>query len=57
MKTLGLDLGTNSIGLAIRDTQTSDGDQIVDYGVTVFRKGAGDGKQGEFSLAAQRIKK
>lgn len=56
MKTLGLDLGTNSIGWAIRDTETSDANQIVDYGVTVFRKGAGDGKQGEFSLAAERRK-
>lgn len=56
MRTLGLDLGTNSIGWAIRDTEASDGNQIVDYGVTVFRKGVGDGKQGEFSLAAERRK-
>lgn len=30
--------------------------EIVDYGVVVFKKGVGDGKSGEFSLAAERRK-
>lgn len=55
-KILGLDLGTNSIGWAIRDIDESLENQIIDYGVTVFRKGVGDGKSGEFSLAAERRK-
>ncbi|MBS1550886.1 MAG: hypothetical protein JST15_02315 [Bacteroidetes bacterium] len=53
-KILGLDLGTNSIGWAIRDTETNKENQIIDFGVTVFKKGVGDGKSGEFSLAAER---
>ena len=53
---LGLDLGTNSIGWSIRDTEAIEDNQIIDYGVTVFRKGVGDGKSGEFSLAAERRK-
>jgi CRISPR-associated endonuclease Csn1 len=55
-KILGLDLGTNSIGWAIRDTDELLENQIIDYGVIVFRKGVGDGKSGEFSLAAERRK-
>lgn len=55
-KILGLDLGTNSIGWTLRETNSSLENQIIDYGVTVFRKGVGDGKSGEFSLAAERRK-
>ncbi|MCX7742925.1 MAG: hypothetical protein N2167_00020 [Flavobacteriales bacterium] len=70
-KILGLDLGTNSIGWAIRETDEENRieflsqfkrnhddlrNQIVDYGVIVFEKGVGDGKSGEFSLAAERRK-
>jgi len=51
---LGLDLGTNSIGWAIRDTDISNNSQIIDYGTLVYEKGVGDGKNGEFSLAAER---
>jgi CRISPR-associated endonuclease Csn1 len=54
-KILGLDLGTNSIGWAIRETEEQD-NQIVDNGVVIFQKGVGDGKSGEFSLAAERRK-
>ncbi|MGD8781324.1 MAG: HNH endonuclease domain-containing protein [Ignavibacteria bacterium] len=54
-KILGLDLGTNSIGLTIRDTSL-DENQFVKYGVTTFKKGVGEGKTGEFSLAAERTK-
>jgi CRISPR-associated endonuclease Csn1 len=55
-KILGLDLGTNSIGWAIRDIDSNYENQIVDYGVIVFEKGVGEGKSGEFSLAAERRK-
>ena len=51
---LGLDLGTNSIGWAIRDLDSDYEDQIIDYGVVIFKKGVGEGKSGEFSLAAER---
>lgn len=51
---LGLDLGTNSIGWAIRDLNSDTEDQIVDYGVVIFKKGVGEGKSGEYSLAAER---
>ncbi|MHB1685756.1 MAG: type II CRISPR RNA-guided endonuclease Cas9 [Ignavibacteriaceae bacterium] len=52
---LGLDLGTNSIGWVIRDSQL-EGNQFEKYGVNIFRKGVGEGKTGEFSLAAERTK-
>ncbi len=54
-KKLGLDLGTNSIGWAIRDTSL-DENQFEKYGVNIFKKGVGEGKTGEFSLAAERTK-
>lgn len=50
-KILGIDLGTNSIGLALRL-----GDFFEWYGVYTFKKGVGDGKSGEFSFAAERTK-
>ncbi|HEX3933777.1 MAG TPA: hypothetical protein VHW43_03800, partial [Puia sp.] len=52
-KILGLDLGTNSIGWAIRDTSISD-NQIVDKGVLTFEKGVGEGKAGEFPLVKKQ---
>lgn len=55
-KIIGLDLGTNSIGWAIRDTDTLEENQIIDKGVIVFKKGVGNDKSGEFSLAAERRK-
>lgn len=54
-KILGLDLGTNSIGWAIRETE-DEHNQIIDNGVLIFQKGVGDGKSGEFSLAAEHRK-
>ncbi|MEI7509513.1 MAG: hypothetical protein WCJ62_08615, partial [Flavobacterium sp.] len=54
-KILGLDLGTNSIGWAIRDTN-KEGNQIVDANVTVFPQGVGEEKGVEFSLASERTK-
>jgi CRISPR-associated endonuclease Csn1 len=54
-KILGLDLGTNSIGWAIRDTN-KDGNQIIDTNVIVFPQGVGEEKGVEFSLASERTK-
>lgn len=50
-KTLGIDLGTNSIGLTLRED-----DVFSWYGVYTFKKGVGEGKSGEFSFAAERTK-
>ena len=50
-KILGIDLGTNSIGITLRNDNSFEW-----YGVYTFRKGVGDGKSGEFSLAAERTK-
>src|SRR5258708_36682614 len=52
-KILGLDLGTHSIGWALRDTTAAD-NQIVDKGVITFEKGVGEGKSGEFPLVQKR---
>uniref|UniRef100_UPI0040494F5C type II CRISPR RNA-guided endonuclease Cas9 n=1 Tax=Flavobacterium sp. TaxID=239 RepID=UPI0040494F5C len=54
-KILGLDLGTNSIGWAIRD-KNKDGNQIIDTNVIVFPQGVGEEKGVEFSLASERTK-
>lgn len=48
---LGIDLGTNSIGLNLRED-----DIFTWYGVYTFKKGVGEGKSGEFSFAAERTK-
>ncbi|HOP05120.1 MAG TPA: HNH endonuclease domain-containing protein [Tenuifilaceae bacterium] len=58
-KKIGLDLGTNSIGWAIRNTLIDDPNisQIEKFGVVVFPKGVGEGKSGEYSYAAERTKK
>ncbi len=50
-KTLGIDLGTNSIGLTLREDN-----DFTWYGVYTFKKGVGEGKSGEFSYAAERTK-
>jgi CRISPR-associated endonuclease Csn1 len=55
-KILGLDLGTNSIGWAIRDPNLKE-KQIIDNGVIIFKKGVGEEKGIEFPLAAQRTDK
>lgn len=54
-KILGLDLGTNSIGWAIRDTN-KEVNQIIDANVIVFPQGVGEEKGVEFSLASERTK-
>ena len=56
-KILGLDLGTNSIGWAIRDNNIDNKNQILDSGVLVFSQGVGEEKGVEFSLASERTKK
>lgn len=53
MKTLGLDLGTNSIGWAVVET-TGRQTKLIDKGVYLFPKGVGEEKNNEYSLAAQR---
>ena len=50
-KILGVDLGTNSIGLTLREDN-----DFTWYGVYTFKKGVGEGKSGEFSYAAERTK-
>ena len=55
-KILGLDLGTNSIGWALRNPVLLD-NQIEKVGVITFNKGVGSGKTGEYSYAAERTKK
>ncbi len=47
---LGIDLGTNSIGLALREN-----DDFTWYSVYTFRKGVGEGKSGEFSKSINTI--
>lgn len=57
-KIIGLDLGTNSAGIAVRDTDASESllEQFAFFGVDVFKSGVGNGKTGEFSYAAERTK-
>jgi CRISPR-associated endonuclease Csn1 len=52
-KILGIDLGTNSIGWAIRDTSEVD-NQIVDKGVLTFDKGVAEDKSGEHPKVQKR---
>ena len=58
-KTIGLDLGTNSIGLSIRDINRGNDiiSQLEYFGSVIFKSGVGNGKTGEFSYAAERTKK
>lgn len=62
-KFLGIDLGTNSIGWAIRDIDINEnqfidfdknGNEILNSGVVIFKKGVGNKKSREYSLAAER---
>ncbi len=50
-KILGIDLGTNSIGLTIREDN-----EFEWFGVYTFSKGVGKNKSGEFSFASERTK-
>ncbi|SKB75734.1 CRISPR-associated endonuclease Csn1 [Salegentibacter holothuriorum] len=51
--TLGIDLGTNSIGWAIRDITATD-NQIIKNGVLIFDKGVGEEKGIEFPKVKKR---
>jgi CRISPR-associated endonuclease Csn1 len=53
-KIIGIDLGTNSIGWAIREIDNELENQIIDKGVLTFDKGVGEGKSGEFPLVQKR---
>ena len=57
-KILGLDLGTSSIGLALRDMGKGDNfkDQLVYFSSDIFKAGVGKDKTGEYSFAAERTK-
>ncbi|MCB0462779.1 MAG: type II CRISPR RNA-guided endonuclease Cas9 [Flavobacteriaceae bacterium] len=55
-KILGLDLGTNSIGWAIRNNKFGNKNQIIHSGVLIFPQGVGEEKGVEFSLASERTK-
>jgi len=53
MKTLGLDLGTSSIGWALVESNGNHV-ELIDKGVHVFEKGVGEEKGSEVSRAAER---
>jgi CRISPR-associated endonuclease Csn1 len=57
-KTFSLDLGTASIGYAVRNTDNTNEiiEQLDNYGSVVFQKGVGNSKTGEFSYAAEKTK-
>ena len=57
-KILGLDLGTNSIGISVRDTQKLGPltNQLEYFSSYIFPSGVGSEKGTEFSYAAQRTK-
>lgn len=56
-KIVGIDVGTNSLGITVRDTDLRLGEDIIYSTVHQFRSGVGNGKTGEFSLAAIRTEK
>lgn len=53
-KILGLDLGTNSIGWAIREVNNDLENQIIDKGVLTFDKGVATVKGEEFPMVKKR---
>lgn len=53
-KILGLDLGTNSIGWAIREVNNELENQIIDKGVLTFEKGVAEDKSGEHPMVQKR---
>jgi len=57
-KILGLDLGTNSIGICVRNADKSDNvvEQMEYFSSVIFSSGVGKDKSGEFSYAAERTK-
>lgn len=57
-KILGLDLGTNSIGISLRNPEIPGtvSQQLEYFTSVIFPSGVGNGKSGEFSYAAERTK-
>lgn len=57
-KILGLDLGTNSLGVALRNPDLGENivDQLEYYTSIIFKSGVGTSKSGEYSYAAERTK-
>lgn len=57
-KILGIDLGTGSIGIALRNTETGKNliEQLEYFSSDIFQSGVGKDKTGEYSLAAERTK-
>lgn len=55
---LGIDLGTNSIGIAARNIHLGNdlSEQIFYYSSDIFKAGVGKDNSGEFSYASQRTK-
>ena len=53
-KRLGIDLGTNSIGWAIREVNTKLKNQIVNKGVLLFDKGVATDKGNEYPKVQKR---
>lgn len=53
-KILGLDLGTNSVGWAIREVNNDLENQIIDKGVMTFDKGVAEDKSGEHPKVQKR---
>ncbi len=57
-KILGIDAGTNSLGLFVRNTDNGNNfiDQIEFFNSIIFKSGVGKGKTGEYSYASKRTK-
>lgn len=57
-KILGIDLGTNSIGISVRNKDLGNDikDQLEYFSSDIFNSGVGNGKSGEYSYAAERTK-
>lgn len=57
-KILGIDLGSSSIGMALRNPNINDNlvEQLEYFSVDIFKAGVGMNKSGEYSLAAERTK-
>lgn len=57
-KILGLDLGTNSLGVALRNPDLGENivDQLEYYTSIIFKSGVGNSDSGEYSYAAERTK-
>ena len=55
-KILGIDLGTGSIGLALRNPEAGDNiiEQLEYFSSDIYQAGVGKDRTGEFSLAAER---